>query len=221
MILILSEDACARKTVSDMLYILGVICDEHSTSDEILPSASLYRAVFIALPGENIEGYKQFVRRRLGNIPIFTVLDRYSLRDSRSDIEYAFKYGEGIPQILSSVIKICKSRSLPPPCEYKRHGLDASFDLCGVYYNGRLLSLTKTETMIIRALIISYPKPLYASGILTLAFRSSRTPEVANVRTHISVINKKLLFLTGRRFISSNEAGKYILTEAKTPATVS
>lgn len=220
MILILSEDATARKTLSEMLYILGVICYEHSLDDEILPSAHLYRAVFIALPDENIEGYKHYVRKRLGDIPIFTVFDRFYMRHSRADIEAAFKYGEGIPQILSSVINICKSRALPPPCDYRRNGLDASLSKTGVFYDGKLLSLTKTETMIIRSLIIAHPRPLYASGILALAFKASRTPEVANVRTHVSVINKKCLFLVGRRLIQSNEAGKYMLSHAKIPAIV-
>jgi DNA-binding response OmpR family regulator len=67
--------------------------------------------------------------------------------------------------------------------------------------------------MIIRYLIRTYPNPTSAQKILKHAYKASKQPDVSNIRTHISVINKKFRTVAGRSLIEMHEnLGYRILT---------
>ena len=82
----------------------------------------------------------------------------------------------------------------------------------GVNYFDTRINFTKTEAMILRYLIRSYPLPKNAESILKYSFRPSRTPEPASIRTHISIMNKKLEAATGRRMIILEPGRGYLIT---------
>ncbi len=220
MILVLGKDTAARKTVANMLHTLGAVCDEHDADGAPLSNASLYRCVIIALPAESISGFVSYVRKRLGDIPIFTAFDKYPDAPSRGLALGAFSPSVGMPSVCEKIIRICRDEGYAPPCNYKIGTLDASIGLDGVYFEGKKVSFTKTEVMLIRALLVSHPRPLYARGLLLLAFRPTKVPEVANIRTHVSVMNKKFLFLTGKRLICANQNGQYELLPVPSPSYV-
>ena len=100
-----------------------------------------------------------------------------------------------------------------PPGNYELAGFNASINLAHPKYLYKALPFTKSETMILRVLIRTYPLPTAAKTILKYAFRQSRTPDIANVRTHISVMNKKFREIANRNVITfSMQEGYKILT---------
>jgi hypothetical protein len=50
-----------------------------------------------------------------------------------------------------------------------------------------------------------------ASEILKYAFRQSRLPDISNVRTHVSVINKKFRAMRGENLIGFEEGRGYVI----------
>ena len=95
--------------------------------------------------------------------------------------------------------------------DYRLAGLDASIDFPFPIYFSSKVRLTKTETMILRFLIRSYPLSMKSSDILKYAFRPTRAPESASVRTHISFINKKFEEQAKRRMITLVPHNGYLI----------
>ncbi len=211
MILISGSDEGIRQTVSNMLRLLGAVCEEREFLDEATANDSMYKAVLLVCPSENITPCLDIIEKRLGNIPTFTLLDRFCGTPSRARTALAFSTSVGLPQALDSIISECLRLGRTPPCRYRLLGIDASLKQDGVYYLGKKISFTRTEAMLLRVLLLAHPRPLYAKALLSLAFKPSRTPELANIRTHVSVMNKKFLFHTGKRLIEANENGQYAL----------
>ena len=65
--------------------------------------------------------------------------------------------------------------------------------------------------MILRYLIRSYPVPQNAERILKYAFKPTRAPEAASIRTHLSIMNKKFEKSIGRKMISLEPHRGYII----------
>jgi DNA-binding winged helix-turn-helix (wHTH) protein len=89
--------------------------------------------------------------------------------------------------------KYAEEHGLHPIGEYSYAGIDANYYKRFITYFDRAFNFTKTEAMIIRALIAAYPYPVPVRLLLKYAFKASRSPEPSSVRTHISIINKKLV----------------------------
>jgi DNA-binding response OmpR family regulator len=105
--------------------------------------------------------------------------------------------------IAERLIEYCDAHELPIPGHYTALGIDVSADLEGATYLWQPLPFTKTECMILRFLIRAYPTPVNAERILKYAYRPSRRPDAANIRTHVSIMNKKFRELTGRSLIEA------------------
>ena len=65
--------------------------------------------------------------------------------------------------------------------------------------------------MILRYLIRKYPLPSSSDEIIKYAFRSTRAPEASSVKTHISLMNKKLESQIGKRMIEFVPKKGYII----------
>ena len=78
-------------------------------------------------------------------------------------------------------------------------------------YFGKPLPLTKTEAMILKTLIVTYPRPTSAKEVLKYAFKQNKTPEASNIRTHISVINKKFRAVAERNLIALTVGEGYVI----------
>ena len=111
--------------------------------------------------------------------------------------------------MIKSIDSHCIRRGKRAIGSYSLAGIDAGCDLRLPTYFDKEIPLTKTETMILRYLIRIYPRKAKAVEILCHAFKSGRDPEVASVRTHISVMNKKFKKEFGKNLISSFEGGGY------------
>ncbi len=204
MILVISRSDKEGKIFAEIFHYMGipsVVRRPHEALAEISP---IYSAALIprpdALPdiGEYVHKYHMFNL----DVPLF------ALSGEIKNCAY-IPYFDGVyPENITSsrfvreISQICRDRGLHCPGEYRLAGIDASVTKPDVTYFGIPIHLTKTEVMILRYLMRAYPVPASPKSILTHAFRPSRRPELSNVRTHISVINKKFSSLVGRFLIS-------------------
>jgi formyltetrahydrofolate synthetase len=120
------------------------------------------------------------------NVPVVVAINKFHT-DTDAEIAY--------------IKEFCEENGISKIGTYKLAGFDASADHVGVSYFYTKPPLTKTEAMILRYLICSYPIPQNSDAILRHSFRSSRAPESSSIRTHISSINKKLTKISGRKLI--------------------
>ena len=109
------------------------------------------------------------------------------------------------------IIDYANKNSLAKIGDYYLAGFDASNHTIGVNYFYTKIGLTKTEAMILRYLIRSYPIPQSADKILKYAFKPSRAPEAASIRTHLSLMNKKFESTIGRKMVILEPHRGYII----------
>ena len=207
MILIINKSKRDARGLSDMFYYMGQAAQGVTPSEALSEISPIYRAVIIMNPNELGDKSEYLMRlRSYADVPIFAITDSVSGMD-----EICF---DGIlpkdayaAKIYSYLYDYSMQNSKPVPGQYTLAGIDASSHLRFVEYFGKAIPFTRTEAMIIRTLIRLYPLPIRSKDILKYAFRPARTPEVANVRTHISVINKKWREVADRPLIVM-ESGK-------------
>ena len=123
-----------------------------------------------------------------------------------------FSHSEAYPSILYGIRNYGGDSTSRSIGEYERCGLCVSAFTPEQSFLGEPLSLTKSEIMILRYIVAIYPRPASAASILRYAFRTSRSPEISGVRTHLSVMNKKFREAFGRCLIASDEREGYTLS---------
>lgn len=209
MILVIDKSKRQRDTITDMFYYMGVLAYGTSPMEALAEVSHLYSAVLVSsLVGvADARDYLEKLRSYSG-IPIFALTDE--------PIPYFDGcFGRNIysSTLAVSVAKYQRERGERTLGVYRLAGIDASADTAYATHLDRKLGFTKTETMILRYLIRSYPNPASAKDILKYAFRATRRPEAASVRTHISVMNKKYYSVVGTTLtFPSDEAGYVIAT---------
>ena len=139
--------------------------------------------------------------RSYARIPVFAMTDEPDATDGVI-FDKVMKMSTYASVVIDKIGDYCDENKLRIPGVYKLAGLDLSFFINTPTYMFTALSLTKTELMLLRTLIRTYPQPTDAKEILKYAFRQSRLPDPANVRTHISVINKKFRAISERNLIT-------------------
>ncbi len=213
MILIINKSKRDARALAEMFYYMGEVAQGVTPSEALSEISSIYRAVIIMEP-EGLADAEDYIARLISyaRLPLFAITDSQNTK-------YAMLFDGILPKntyaarIHSEVTSHAKENRLEAPGAYTLAGIDASIDLGFVEYFGRAIPCTRTEAMIIRTLIRLYPLPISSKDILKYAFRPARMPELANVRTHISVINKKWREATGRTLITlESGAGYRILT---------
>ena len=191
MILVISSNGKSARALSDMLYHMGVLSfgiDENSFSDKNLNY--LKAAVFLEPEllikkreiAENIKAAKKdAVRLFVGS----TEPTDENLFDAK------LERGAFAAEIYELLSNEARKKGLCPPGKYGVGDFQADSKLPSTIYREAPLPFSKTENMILRAVICAYPEPISAKDILRYAFRNSRLPEISNVRTHICIMNKK------------------------------
>lgn len=213
MILIINKPLKDARNLSDMFYYMGVLAYAATPSDALSEISGIYRAVIIMNPNTLADKRDYVARlRSYVSIPIFALSDTDSSED-KIIFDGVMRRGAYASTILSFIDEYSDRLGITSPGTYKLAGINASVNLYTPMYFNKALPFTKTETMILKTLIITYPRPLEAKEILKYAFKPSRTPELSNIRTHISVMNKKYREIIGRNIISlATGEGYRILT---------
>ena len=211
MILIINKSKKDARGLADMFYFMGVLTAATTPHEALSEISTSYRAVLIMNP-DTLADKEDFVRRlrSYADIPLFAIT-----RHPDSIDELLF---DGIIKTTSYaavayryIRDYTEEHNLRNPGSYKLAGINASVELYAPMYFNKGLPFTKTETMILRTLIKNYPNPTNSKDILKYAFRQTRLPDISNVRTHISVMNKKYRKITSRNVIALLAGKGYVI----------
>ena len=217
MILIINKSRKEAQRLSEMFYFMGIVSYAATPSEALAEISTVYSAVIVMNPSilPDKEDYV-FRLRSYANLPTFAISDAPESIDGII-FDGVMKGAPYASKILSYITNFCTLRGLKSPGLYKLAGIDASVNLITPVYLSKALPFTKTELMILRTLIATYPAPIKASLILKYAFKPTKKPELPNIRTHVSIMNKKFRSITDRNVIilTPSEGYKVLTPEIK------
>ena len=216
MILVIDKSKSAASNLADAFHTMGILSNALTPSEVISEVSYMYRAIIItsvySIP--DLGEYILTLKRYTSKIPIFAVGEVKG--EDCGLFCKIFPRGTYAAEIVAKIQDACFEMGYPPPAHYTLAGIDASAACGESTLFGDPLPFTKTENMILRCLIRSYPTEMPAESILTYAYRRDRMPEAPNVRTHICSLNKKFELLCGKPLISKSYGkGYFILTPEK------
>ena len=211
MLLILSDNKPTAETVCNMFYYLGILsfAESYGTvkAEDIRQSSAVLMLRF-DIP--QALRFLSLMKETESDKPLFACCDTDILVNTIPDLKiHVFESEVSFPEIASRLIageRSCLGK-------YEAAGVCADRKNACATVNGTPLRLTKTELMIVRYLCATYPLRQRAERIRSFCWRSARMPEIANVRTHISVINSKAKKALGRQLISCGIKCGYVLID--------
>ena len=211
MILIINRSKRDAVNLADMFYLMGILAHGVTPSEALSEISLQYKVALIVSP-EALCDRSDFVSRlrSYASIPVIALTDSADGRDGRI-FDLVLKRNSYGSKIIESIRSFCESVGIQPPGTYSLEGIKASAVSKTPTFIHHELPLTKTETMVLRTLIKTYPRRVSAFEILKYAFRQSRLPDISNVRTHISVINKKFRAIQGENLIGFEEGRGYVI----------
>lgn len=215
MLLIISQSKKNARSISETFHLMSILSYGTTPHEALSEVSGLYRAVLIVDPESfpDINDYVNRIKSYKRDIPVFAITDDIPSSYFHDIFDGIFTRPTFTPSLATKIIEFANECNRAKIGSYYLAGLDASSDTVGVHYFYDRVRLTKTEAMILRYLIRSYPIPQNAKSILKYAFRPSRSPEEATIRTHISIMNRKFEEAIGRRMITSvPNRGYMILT---------
>lgn len=215
MLLIISQNKKIARSISDTFHYMSILSYAATPHEALSEVSELYRAALIVAP-EGFPDINDFVSRikaYKSDIPVFALTESAPPLHYSDIFDGIFTKPHFTPALAEKIINYANENNYASIGDYYLGGFDASSSTVGVNYFYTRVGLTKTEAMILRYLIRSYPVPQNAQSILKYAFKPSRMPEPSSIRTHISIMNKKLENTIGKRLITL-EAGKgyFIMT---------
>ena len=211
MILVIDKSKSAASNLADAFHTMGILSNALTPSEARCEISHMYRAIVItsasSIPdlGEYISTLKNYAPK----VPIFAVGDVNSI--NKSLFCKVLPRGTYAAKIISKIEDACAEMGYPLPAHYTLAGIDASAAKGESTLFGDPLPFTKTENMILRCLIRSYPTEMSAESILNYAYRRDKMPEAPNVRTHICSLNKKFELITSRPLVTTTYGKGYII----------
>ena len=216
MILITNDNLRDATTAADLFHYMGVLAYPTVYKDALPEASSKYRTYLLYDPDDSPMAARLVQRIKEASegacvIEIRSGGNFASCRESKYGAD-AVIAGDLTGAALAREIALVRYGSADVPLsEYRIPGLLTDSADTSVSYLGERIRLTKTELMIVKFLCVTYPAPTDAKSILKYAFRQAAAPELANIRTHISVINRKAISEAGARLISSEPRVGYAL----------
>ena len=217
MILVINRRRKDAVAVSEILYYMGILSRACTPVEALNEISTKYKAVVIMDP-EKLPDAVDYLKRlkSYASVPTFAVSDKISHYEYKDIFDGVFNFSILSTTLIRGINEYCKIRELPLVGDYRVAGINANADQRAVRFFNDTIKLTRTETMVLRFLIRSYPLPVDANDILHYAFKISKLPERASIRTHICVINKKFIKLSGRKLVSLVSAKGYVLDTPET-----
>ncbi len=211
MILVINEDTGLCDSITEMFRICGMPCYGTNTEEAMSEPEQLYSILLLPspyAPREIVSTVKK-LREKFKGLPICKVgipnTEEPCIFDT---IIYPSTKFDGVCLSLDNLV--LQSFNIG---KYQKGVLKAYIDEGDVFYNTAKLGLTKTESIILRCLILSSPYGCQKEELLKYCFRRGSYTEASAIRTHICSINKKFNDISGQRLILS-EKKKYYINEA-------
>lgn len=209
MILIISKSRKEALSISDALFFMGNLSVAATPSEALSEISTVFRAAVIVNP-DSLADSKEYVERLhsyVSEIPVFAL----GATKNAEVFNKNLPPDTSTPQLISEIYEYTLENDLPVPGTYRLAGFDLSSYLKTPVYFFTGLPITRTEAMLARTLIRFYPMPLKADQIIKYAFRQSRLPSAASIRTHISIINRKFRKISGRNMIQMINGNGYVI----------
>ena len=223
MILIIHQARKQAKDAADVFYYMGIPAVAKRPKEALSDIALLYRAVLLCHPSAlpSPEDYMERLRSFGGGVPIFALCENAADFELSHLFDLTFTYDSYSSQIFKGIRAYQSENGLPLLGSYALAGLCLDCDQRQAYYCDNPIHFTKTEAMILRYLIRTYPESTDVHHVLRYAMRPGNLSEPASIRTHIYGINRKFAEATGRRLITSIPGEGYrILTPEVAAALV-
>ena len=213
MLLIISQNNKMARGISEAFHYMSILSYGTTPHDALSEISDLYRAVLIINPAAfpDINDYVGRIKSYNSSLPVFAITDGVYPAVYSDIFDGVFLKAQFTPALAKSIIDYANENNCAKIGDYYLAGFDSSSHTLGVYYFDTRIDLTKTEAMILRYLIRSYPVPQRAESIIKYAFKSSRAPEPASIRTHLSLMNKKFEESIGRRMIGLEPHRGYLI----------
>ena len=215
MLLIISQNKKTAKSIQETFHYMSILAYGATAHEALSEVSGVYRAVLIINPDAfpDINDYVNRIKSYNSSIPIFALTDSEEKPFYSDVFDKVFIKPSMTPLLASKIISFANQNNRAKIGDYRLAGLDASSNRVGVGYFDKDVGLTKTEAMILRYLIRTYPVPQSPEKILKYSFKASRTPEPSSIRTHISIMNKKFKAAFGKKMIThAPEKGYLIFT---------
>ncbi len=223
MILIIHPKLKNAKQTAEVFYYMGIPAVARRPKEALSEASLLYRAILIAAPSALPcpEDYVERLASLCGGTPIFALCESPADNALSPLFAMSFDCDAYSSRIFAEIRNMQQRLGLPLLGSYALAGLCLDCNARFAYYCDKPISFTKTESMILRYLIRTYPEPVSVHHILRYAMRPESLSEPASVRTHIWSINRKFSQETGRRLISALPGEGYrILTPEAAAALV-
>ncbi len=211
MILIIDNNKEKRDTISQMFHYMGILSYAVSYSEAPSEVSRLYSALLLTSADESRETSLLVGRlREITNLPIFGIMDGESLL-----FDKCFPSGIYSSALVPKISEYLENEDITPLGTYRLMGIVADANLPSAMFCTSELGFTKTELMILRFLIKSYPTPTDAESIIKYAFRKGKRPDAPCVRTHISSMNRKFKAIYGANLTFGARDSGYIIATPK------
>lgn len=203
MLLIVNTSEKSGNAIAEIFHYMGIISVQKKPHDALSEICTRYSAVLICEPQAfpDPRDYMHRLRSYGANIPMFALVVDPSTFAYEGLFDGVFPEHIFSSSIATAMIRYCQNKHIHAVGDYRLAGIDATPVRKDVIYFGAPLHLTKTEAMIVRFLIRCFPNRSPTKDVLRYAYRPSRSPDPSNIRTHVSIINKKARALTGRNLI--------------------
>ena len=166
MILIIDKSRKDGNAAVEIFRYMGVLARAETPDVALSEISMMYRAVLIMNPQKlpDEKDYIKALRSYAGKTPVFAMSERQILDDSLYDM--TFQEDITSARLLVAMAEYCENKGYLPLGEYMLSGINASIYLGGVTYYNDVIHFTKTETLILRLLIRTYPTPITPKRIL-------------------------------------------------------
>ena len=213
MILIVNRSKKYANSITEIFHYMGILSHTATPTEALTEVSTSYRAVLIVDP-ETLPDPCDFIRklRSYSPTPIFSISTLGKKVAMASMFDGCFEHAISSARLASEIAQISKSLGLYSIGDYRLAGINATCDLEEVYFFETPIPLTKTEKMILRYLIRTYPLPQKSLSIAKYAFKPNRSPAPESIKTHICSINKKFKeMMDGRALISPYGRNGYVI----------
>ncbi|MBE6537021.1 MAG: helix-turn-helix domain-containing protein [Ruminococcaceae bacterium] len=215
MLLIIDKCQSNANAASDIFNHMGIL--SYGTTPELasLEFSNRHRAILFMHPERMVSAVDLVELARTYSLDscVFAIMDEgYEGHQLSALFDKVFTDGSLSSKIVYDILTYQTDRGKGALGTYRMAGIEASVHNSETTYFDIPLNLTKTETMILRYLIASFPIAQSGKRILKYAFRSGRLPEISSIRAHISSINRKFKDIAKRTIISNVQGSGYKIT---------
>lgn len=223
MLLVINRSEHDGKLIAEMFYAMGILAVNRRPADALSEISTCYSAVLVVDPDRlpDMEDYLSRLDGYCPTLPCYALCQDPTALAGISRFRSVYEHGAYSSRLAAQMIRDCEQLGVRSIGDYRLAGINASCTHAQVCYFDAPLPLTRTEAMIVRFLIRTYPQNVPTAQLLRYAFAPTHAPGLSNVRTHICSINRKFRALTERNLISVDPGiGYRILTPEREMLTV-